>query len=69
MRKPRYEERIRYDENFRDDGEHFVFEGKWSDESEWGLDQAFKLVNDRLSYQALTKIRELQRLDIPFYFK
>ena len=38
-----YEERIRYDENWCDQGEHFVFEGKWSDEKDWGLDSAFPL--------------------------
>jgi hypothetical protein len=62
------EARIRYDENYMNDGEHYVFENRWSDEEEWGMEMAFKLIDDRLSYQALTKIREWKRLGIPFYF-
>ena len=82
MKKPQYEVRIRYDENWNGQGEYFVFEGKWTDEKEWGLDSAFKLLDYRdengnvheqdkaavLNYQALTKIRELQKIGIPFYF-
>lgn len=61
--------RIRYEENYRDDGEYYIFENKWSDEKTWGLDTAFKLIDDRISYQALTKIREMQRNGIEFYFE
>lgn len=61
--------RIRYEENYRDDGEHYIFENKWTDEETWGLDTAFKLIDDRISYQALTKIREMQRNGIEFYFE
>lgn len=78
----RYEERIRYVEDWHGEGEHFVFEGKWSDEKEWGLDSAFKLLDyhDKdgnvppdgkgilLNYQALTKIRELKRMGVEFHF-
>lgn len=76
----RYEVRISYEEDWHGEGEHFVFEGKWSDEEEWGLDTAFKLLDFRnekgfpieqnvlLNYQALTKIRELIRSGIYFYF-
>lgn len=72
---PYYQVRIRYDEDWRGDGEHFVFEGKWTNEDEWGLDTAFKLFDYKgekgvlLNYQCLTKIRELNRMQIPFYFK
>ena len=65
-KEPHYEERIRYVEDWHGDGEHFVFEGKWSDEDEWGLDSAFKLFPFRdgeepnmINYMAQTKIREL----------
>lgn len=69
MKKAKYEVRIRYDEDWKGEGEYFVFEGKWTNEQEWGLDTAFKLIDDRISYQALTKIRELKRLGIDFYFE
>ena len=68
-----YEGRIRYEEDWYGKGEHYVFEGRWSDE-EWGLDTAFKLLdyNEQkgilLNYEALTKIREWMRLGIPFHF-
>ena len=64
----RFEERIRYDENYNGRGEYFVFEGKYTDEDEWGLDTAYGLNNDRISYQALTKIRELIKHGTPFRF-
>ena len=70
----RYQERIRYVEDWNGHGEHFVFEGKWSDKDEWGLDSAFKLIDhedkkgELISYQALTKIRELMKMDIDFWF-
>ena len=73
-RKQKYEVRIRYAEDWNGKGEHFVFEGKWSDEEAWGLDTAYKLLDYRnekgvlLNYEALTKIRELQRMGIRFYF-
>ena len=79
MAKKQYlEGRIRYEENYRNEGEYFLFETKWSDEEEWGLDTAFKLWPDdvyggkgefnMLHYTALTKIREWQKLNIKFYF-
>lgn len=67
----RLEARIRYDEKFTCGGETneaYVFELKHTTEDEWGLDTAFVLKDDRLSYQALTKIRELGKMGIPFYF-
>jgi len=74
MAKRRLEGRIRYEEDWGGRGEHFVFETKWSDEDEWGLDTAFKLYDyggDKavvLNYQALTKIREWMNLGIDFHF-
>lgn len=76
-----YQVRIRYTDSYRlysdrDPVEAYVFEGKWSDEDEnkWSLDTAFQLLDYEgekgilLNYQALTKIRELQKMQIPFYF-
>lgn len=67
-KKVKLQGRIRYEENYMNNGEYYVFEIKHSDEKEWELDTAYKLIDDRLSYEALTKIREWQRLDIDFYF-
>lgn len=72
--KPRYEERIRYVENWNGHGEHFVFEGKWSNETDWGLDSAFPLIDYNgakgvlIHYTAITKIRELMKQGVPFQF-
>lgn len=77
--EPKLECRIRYVENWGGQGEYFVFENKWTDETEWGLDSAFPCVSyengelvcgkgDMLNYQALTKVRELMKLGIHFYF-
>lgn len=77
--KPKLECRIRYDKNWNGEGEHYVFENKWTNEEGWGLDSAFPLVSyedgklvrgkgDLLNYQALTKIRELRKLGIYYYF-
>lgn len=69
-----FEERIRYVEDWHGEGEHFLFEGKQSDEESWGLDMACKLFDYNgekgvlISYQALTKIRELIKMHIPYYF-
>ena len=69
-----YEERIRYDEDWNGNGEHFVFEGKWSDEDDWGLDLAFTLFDYKeekgalMSWKALSKIRDLMNLGIDFRF-
>lgn len=73
-KKNKLECRIRYVENWNGAGEHYVFETKWSDESEWGLDTAFKLLdygNEKgavVSYTALTKIRELKKMGAEIYF-
>ena len=72
--KPYLEGRIRYEENYRGQGEHFIFELKWSDEEEWGLDTAFKLHDAEyegvkeegvlVHYTALTKIREWMKTGV-----
>lgn len=72
--EPYLEARIRYVEDWNGQGEYYVFENKWTNEEEWGLDVAFKLQDSAeekgvlLHYEALTKIRELMNLGIPFYF-
>lgn len=70
----RLEARIRF-VDLENDGEGFIFENKWSDEEEWGMDTLFNLIpqdddpnHDLISYQALTKIRELQRMGIDVRF-
>ena len=78
MDERHYQERIRYVEDWNGHGEYFLFEGKWSDEDDWGLDTAFKLQplvtkdetieGELISYQALTKIRELMKMDVNFWF-
>ncbi len=65
----RFEERIRYDKDWCGQGEHFVFEGKYTDEDEWSLDMAFPVVDDNIHYTALTKVRELLWCGTPFHFK
>ena len=66
--EPKLECRIRYEEDWNGNGEYYIFENKWTNEEEWGLDTAFCLIDNRLNYEALTKIRELMRMDIHFYF-
>lgn len=76
MAKKYLEGRIRYDANYKDKGEYFVFELKWSNESEWGLEKAFPLVKkdedddeyNFIHFTALTAIRQWQNLGIKFYF-
>ena len=67
MKKERVQLRIRYDENWNGKGEFYVFECRRSNEDEWGLDTAFKLMDKDdikgilINYQALTKIRECMK--------
>ena len=77
-KKAKLQGRIRYVEDWNKQGEHYLFEIKWSDEEEWGLEIACKLWSDEpyggkgeycmLHYTALTKIREWQRLGVEFWF-
>lgn len=71
--------RIRYEENWHGEGEHYLFELKQPGEESWGLSKAFALVSyedneiqigkgDFLNYRALTQIREWMKLGIPFHF-
>lgn len=50
----RYEIRCRRDKDFNGMGMHFVLEGKWTDEDEWGCIQAFPVdENDKINYHIL----------------
>lgn len=75
--------RIRYDENWHNEGEHFVFEWKWSDEPDnaWSLDHAYGLHEvsngklqvghgngDFISYTALTQVREWLKRGMEIHF-
>lgn len=68
MAKAKLQCRIRYEDK-GDKGEWFIFENKWTTEDEWGLDIAFKCEDDKISYQALTKVRELLRQGIEIIWK
>jgi hypothetical protein len=67
-KKAKLEGRIRYVKDYFGRGEHYVFENKWSDETEWGLEVATPIIDDMVHYTALTKIRQWQKLGIEFYF-
>ena len=70
MAKAKLQCRIRYDENYRDTGkEYYVFETKWTTEEEWGLDTAFPVKDDMISYQALTRVRETMKLGIEIIWR
>ena len=73
-KEPEFEGRIRYVEDWNGRGEYFLFENKWTNEEEWGLEIAFKLLDygdekgEVVNYRALTTIREWQRLGMKFHF-
>lgn len=67
MKRNKVVGRIRYVEDYRDIGEAYCFEIK--SEGEWGLDTAFRMIDDMISYQALTKIREWQRNGVEFHWE
>lgn len=72
--------RMKYYEDWNGRGEHFVLENKMPDEDEWGLGTAYKLFDlkddqgnvikegELLSYEALTKIRDLKKRGIEVRF-
>lgn len=75
MAKAKLEGRIRYVKDWHGEGEHYLFESKWTNEgeSEWSLESAFPLYGDGkekelIHYTALTKIREWKRLGMDFRF-
>lgn len=80
-KKEKLECRIRYVEDWCGNGEHFVFENKWPDDEEWGLDSAFPVCEIKdgelavghgngtlVNYTALTKIRELLNMGVSVRF-
>lgn len=60
--------RIRYCEKDQDGHECFIFETRQSSDEEFGFCVSFRLIDDRLSYQALTKIREMTKLGYSIWF-
>ena len=66
MKKP--ECRIRYCEKDQDGHECYIFEIRQSNEEEYGFSKSFRLIDDRISYQSLTEIRELMKLGYKIYF-
>lgn len=66
MEKP--ECRVRYCEKDQDGHEVYIFEIRQHGEEEYGFSKSFRLIDDRISYQALTEIRELLRLGYDICF-
>lgn len=66
MKKP--ECRIRYCEKDQDGYECYIFEIRQSSEEKYGFSKIFRLIDDRISYQAITEIRELLKLGYEIYF-
>ena len=60
--------RIRYCEKDQDGDECYIFEIRQSEGEEYGFSKSFRLIDDRLSYQAITEIRELLKLGYKIYF-
>lgn len=67
-KKEKLQGRIRYEENFMGDGEAFIFEIKWTNEKEWGLETAYRCIDDRISWEALAHVRKWMNLGIEFWF-
>ena len=80
MAKPKLDGRIRYEKDWCGEGEHMIFENKWTNEKVWSLEAAFPFVSydangnmtlgkgDLLNYGVLNKIKEWKRLGVDFYF-
>lgn len=60
--------RIRYCEKDDSGKECYIFEIRQSHDEEFGFSMSFALVNDMLSYKALTQIRELKRMGYEVFF-
>lgn len=67
--------RISYVENWRNEGEHFVYEHRFEDEDDWTFESASPLCEwkdgklkvgsgDFIHFEALTKIREWKKIGI-----
>ncbi|MBR2890368.1 MAG: hypothetical protein IKC09_08855 [Oscillospiraceae bacterium] len=60
--------RVRYAE-LEDGTEHYIFEIRQHDEDEYHFAYSYQLEDDRLSYQALTQIREMMKLGYKIIFQ
>lgn len=59
---------MRYVEIGHNDGEYYVFEIKWSDEEEWGLEMCVPVDHDMIHYTALTCVREWIKNGVEIHF-
>lgn len=60
--------RIRYCERDQDGHECYIFEIRQNSAEEFDIAKSFRLVDDRISYMALTEIRELTKLGYSITF-
>lgn len=60
--------RIRYCEKDQDGHECYIFEIRQNGEEEFDFAKSFRLIDDRISYMALTEIRELTKLGYSITF-
>lgn len=49
-------------------GSSHIYETRQDEGEEFGLSKSFRLIDDRISYQALTELRELMRLGYGIHF-
>ena len=67
-KKAKLEGRVRYDANYRGEGEYFIFEIKWTDEDEWGLETAYPCREDKIHWSVLAHFRKWKDLGIDYHF-
>ena len=67
-KKDRLEGRVRYEENYMGQGEYFIFEIKWTYETSWGMETAYRCENDKVNWQVIAHFRKWQELGIDYYF-
>ena len=58
--------RIRYEENFMNEGEYFIFEIKWDSEKEWGLETAYKCVDNKVNWEVIAHFKKWKQLGVIF---
>lgn len=67
-KEPKLEGRVRYEENWRGEGEYFIFEIKWTNENEWGLESAYPCVDDKVHWSVIHHFKKWKHLDIDYHF-
>lgn len=68
-KEPKLEGRVRYEENWRGEREYFIFEIKWTNEKEWGLETAYPCVDDKVHWSVIAHFRKWQDLGISYYIQ